>query len=109
MKLSAVIQGTGARGEVAGDPDVLRVTGDSREVVPGSASIFGLVSDHTVKLERNIPTAANPATLLTFIRPLLQTRRQHAAYTGETLSILTRGRARRSANRKALATRENPR
>jgi UDP-N-acetylmuramoyl-L-alanyl-D-glutamate--2,6-diaminopimelate ligase len=36
MKLSAVIQGTGARGDPAGDPDVSLVTGDSREVVPGA-------------------------------------------------------------------------
>ncbi|WP_242345602.1 UDP-N-acetylmuramoyl-L-alanyl-D-glutamate--2,6-diaminopimelate ligase [Anaeromyxobacter terrae] len=36
MKLSAVIQGTGARGDVAGDPEIVRVTGDSREVVPGA-------------------------------------------------------------------------
>ncbi len=36
MKLSAIIQGTGARGDTAGDPDVARVTGDSREVVPGA-------------------------------------------------------------------------
>jgi UDP-N-acetylmuramoyl-L-alanyl-D-glutamate--2,6-diaminopimelate ligase len=37
MKLSAVIQGTGARGDSAGDPDVSLVTGDSRAVVPGAA------------------------------------------------------------------------
>jgi UDP-N-acetylmuramoyl-L-alanyl-D-glutamate--2,6-diaminopimelate ligase len=36
MKLSAIIQGTGARGDAAGDPEVLRVTCDSREVVPGA-------------------------------------------------------------------------
>ena len=36
MKLSAIIQGTGALGETAGDPEVARVTGDSREVVPGA-------------------------------------------------------------------------
>jgi UDP-N-acetylmuramoyl-L-alanyl-D-glutamate--2,6-diaminopimelate ligase len=36
MKLSAIIQGTGARGDMGGDPDVARVTGDSREVVPGA-------------------------------------------------------------------------
>ena len=36
MKLSEVIQGTGARGEAAGDPEIVRVTGDSREVVPGA-------------------------------------------------------------------------
>ncbi len=36
MKLSAIIQGTGARGDVGGDPEIARVTGDSREVVPGA-------------------------------------------------------------------------
>jgi UDP-N-acetylmuramoyl-L-alanyl-D-glutamate--2,6-diaminopimelate ligase len=36
MKLSAIIQGSGARGDLGGDPDVTLVTGDSREVVPGA-------------------------------------------------------------------------
>ena len=36
MKLSAIIAGTGARGDVGTDPDVSRVTGDSREVGPGA-------------------------------------------------------------------------
>jgi UDP-N-acetylmuramoyl-L-alanyl-D-glutamate--2,6-diaminopimelate ligase len=36
MKLSAIIQGTGAHGAVGGDPDIARLTGDSREVVPGA-------------------------------------------------------------------------
>src|SRR6266545_1849774 len=36
MNLSAIIQGTGARGDAAGDPEIARVTGDSREVVPGA-------------------------------------------------------------------------
>ncbi len=36
MKLSAIIQGTGARGDTGGDPEIARVTGDSREVVPGA-------------------------------------------------------------------------
>jgi UDP-N-acetylmuramoyl-L-alanyl-D-glutamate--2,6-diaminopimelate ligase len=36
MKLSAIIRGTGARGDLGDDPDVLRVTGDSREVAPGT-------------------------------------------------------------------------
>src|SRR6266511_4859353 len=36
MNLSAIIQGTGALGETAGDPEVAGVTGDSREVVPGA-------------------------------------------------------------------------
>jgi UDP-N-acetylmuramoyl-L-alanyl-D-glutamate--2,6-diaminopimelate ligase len=37
MKLSAIIQGTGAHGDVGADPEVTSVTGDSREVVPGAA------------------------------------------------------------------------
>jgi UDP-N-acetylmuramoyl-L-alanyl-D-glutamate--2,6-diaminopimelate ligase len=36
MKLSAIIQGTGARGELGGDPDIALVTCDSRAVVPGA-------------------------------------------------------------------------
>jgi UDP-N-acetylmuramoyl-L-alanyl-D-glutamate--2,6-diaminopimelate ligase len=36
MKLSAIMQGTGARGDVGRDPEVARVTSDSREVVPGA-------------------------------------------------------------------------
>ncbi len=36
MKLSAVIQGTGARGDHCGDPEISLVTGDSRAVVPGA-------------------------------------------------------------------------
>jgi UDP-N-acetylmuramoyl-L-alanyl-D-glutamate--2,6-diaminopimelate ligase len=36
MRLSAVIQGTGAFGATGSDPEVARVTSDSREVVPGS-------------------------------------------------------------------------
>jgi UDP-N-acetylmuramoyl-L-alanyl-D-glutamate--2,6-diaminopimelate ligase len=36
MKLSAIIQGTGARGDTGGDPEVARITADSREVVPGA-------------------------------------------------------------------------
>ncbi len=36
MKLSAVIQGTGARGDGGGDPGVTRVTCDSRQVLPGA-------------------------------------------------------------------------
>lgn len=36
MRLSKVIQGTGATGDLGSDPEVLRVTGDSREVAPGS-------------------------------------------------------------------------
>ncbi|WP_242339149.1 MULTISPECIES: UDP-N-acetylmuramoyl-L-alanyl-D-glutamate--2,6-diaminopimelate ligase [Anaeromyxobacter] len=77
MKLSAVIQGTGARGEVAGDPEIARVTGDSREVVPGAVffALPGAVHDGhdfaaqaaergavAVVAERKIACA--PATLL---------------------------------------------
>jgi UDP-N-acetylmuramoyl-L-alanyl-D-glutamate--2,6-diaminopimelate ligase len=36
MRLSDVIAGTGARGALSGDPEILRVTGDSREVIPGA-------------------------------------------------------------------------
>jgi UDP-N-acetylmuramoyl-L-alanyl-D-glutamate--2,6-diaminopimelate ligase len=36
MRLSHIIQGTGARGDLRGDPEIARVTGDSREVVPGT-------------------------------------------------------------------------
>jgi UDP-N-acetylmuramoyl-L-alanyl-D-glutamate--2,6-diaminopimelate ligase len=36
MKLSQVIQGTGAAAAPGADPEVARVTGDSREVVPGA-------------------------------------------------------------------------
>jgi UDP-N-acetylmuramoyl-L-alanyl-D-glutamate--2,6-diaminopimelate ligase len=35
MKLSSVIQGTGARGDLGGDPEVVSVTGDSRAAGPG--------------------------------------------------------------------------
>jgi UDP-N-acetylmuramoyl-L-alanyl-D-glutamate--2,6-diaminopimelate ligase len=36
MRLSDVIAGTGARGALPDDPEIVRVTGDSREVIPGS-------------------------------------------------------------------------
>ncbi len=36
MRLSTVIAGSGAHGDLAGDPEVTRVTCDSREVVPGA-------------------------------------------------------------------------
>jgi UDP-N-acetylmuramoyl-L-alanyl-D-glutamate--2,6-diaminopimelate ligase len=36
MRLSQIIAGTGARGDLAGDPEIVAVTGDSREVVPGA-------------------------------------------------------------------------
>ncbi len=47
MKLSAIIHGTGARGDVGGDPEVVRVTGDSREVEPGTlfCALAGAVQD----------------------------------------------------------------
>ena len=47
MKLSAIIHGTGARGDLVGDPDVVRVTGDSREVVPGTLffALAGVAQD----------------------------------------------------------------
>jgi UDP-N-acetylmuramoyl-L-alanyl-D-glutamate--2,6-diaminopimelate ligase len=35
MKLSAVIQGTGARGDLGGDPEIAAVTADSRAAGPG--------------------------------------------------------------------------
>jgi UDP-N-acetylmuramoyl-L-alanyl-D-glutamate--2,6-diaminopimelate ligase len=41
MKLSKLIVGTGALGELGDDPDIVRVTADSREVVPG-ACFFAL-------------------------------------------------------------------
>jgi UDP-N-acetylmuramoyl-L-alanyl-D-glutamate--2,6-diaminopimelate ligase len=37
MKLSAIMKGTGARGDLRADPEVALVTGDSRAVVPGAA------------------------------------------------------------------------
>ena len=36
MKLSAIIQGTGARGDADLDTDIVLITGDSRSVVPGA-------------------------------------------------------------------------
>jgi UDP-N-acetylmuramoyl-L-alanyl-D-glutamate--2,6-diaminopimelate ligase len=36
MNLSAIIRGTGARGDVGADPPIAHVTGDSREVAPGT-------------------------------------------------------------------------
>ena len=36
MRLSEVMAGTGARGDLGGDPEIARVTGDSRQVVPGA-------------------------------------------------------------------------
>jgi len=36
MTLSKVIAGTGAQGDLGSDPTITRVTGDSREVIPGS-------------------------------------------------------------------------
>jgi UDP-N-acetylmuramoyl-L-alanyl-D-glutamate--2,6-diaminopimelate ligase len=47
MKLSAIIQGTGARGDLGGDPEIVRVTGDSREVGPGTlfCALTGVAQD----------------------------------------------------------------
>jgi UDP-N-acetylmuramoyl-L-alanyl-D-glutamate--2,6-diaminopimelate ligase len=47
MKLSTLIAGTGARGDLGGDPEIVRVTGDSREVVPGALffALPGAVQD----------------------------------------------------------------
>jgi UDP-N-acetylmuramoyl-L-alanyl-D-glutamate--2,6-diaminopimelate ligase len=47
MRLSEVLEGTGARGATPGDPEVVRVTGDSREVVPGAVffALPGAVRD----------------------------------------------------------------
>src|SRR3990172_5180408 len=42
MRLSSVIDGTGAQGPLGGDPEVTLVTGDSRAVRPG-AVFFALV------------------------------------------------------------------
>ena len=36
MRLSEVMAGTGARGAIGEDPEITRVTGDSRQVVPGA-------------------------------------------------------------------------
>jgi len=36
MRLSAVMAGTGARGDLGEDPEIALVTGDSRQVVPGA-------------------------------------------------------------------------
>jgi UDP-N-acetylmuramoyl-L-alanyl-D-glutamate--2,6-diaminopimelate ligase len=77
MKLSAIIQGSGARGDLAGDPDVTGVTGDSREVAPGAVffALPGAARDGhdyvaeaarrgavAVVAERSVPAA--PAALL---------------------------------------------
>jgi UDP-N-acetylmuramoyl-L-alanyl-D-glutamate--2,6-diaminopimelate ligase len=47
MKLSAIIRGTGARGDLGGDPDIVRVTGDSRVVGPGTlfCALAGVARD----------------------------------------------------------------
>jgi UDP-N-acetylmuramoyl-L-alanyl-D-glutamate--2,6-diaminopimelate ligase len=77
MRLSVIIQGTGARGGLGGDPEVLHVTGDSREVGPGTLffALPGAVRDGhdfaaeaarrgavAVVAEREVPCA--PAALL---------------------------------------------
>lgn len=77
MRLSKVIEGTGAEGALGGDPEIALVTGDSRAVVPG-AVFFALpgatVDGHAfaaeaarrgaaaVVAERDVPCA--PALLL---------------------------------------------
>ena len=47
MRLSKVIEGTGARGLLGSDPEVALVTGDSREVRPGAVffAIVGVKAD----------------------------------------------------------------
>jgi UDP-N-acetylmuramoyl-L-alanyl-D-glutamate--2,6-diaminopimelate ligase len=47
MRLSQVIHGTGARGDARGDPEVVRITCDSREVAPGTVffALPGAVHD----------------------------------------------------------------
>ncbi|WP_041448544.1 UDP-N-acetylmuramoyl-L-alanyl-D-glutamate--2,6-diaminopimelate ligase [Anaeromyxobacter sp. Fw109-5] len=77
MKLSAVIQGTGARGEAADDHEIVLVTGDSREVVPGALffALPGAVRDGhdfaaqaaargAVAIVAERPVACAPAALL---------------------------------------------
>ncbi len=77
MKLSAIIQGTGARGDVGGDPEIARVTGDSREVVPGALffALTGTARDGhdfaaeaarrgAVAVIAERPVACGPASLL---------------------------------------------
>jgi len=77
MKLSAIIQGTGARGDLGGDPEVSRVTGDSRAVAPGAVffALAGTARDgHDFALEAarsgavavvaERPVACAPAALL---------------------------------------------
>jgi UDP-N-acetylmuramoyl-L-alanyl-D-glutamate--2,6-diaminopimelate ligase len=77
MNLSTIIQGTGARGDVGADPDVSRVTGDSREVGPGTV-FFALpgaradghdfaaeaASRGAVAIVAERPVACGPAVLL---------------------------------------------
>jgi UDP-N-acetylmuramoyl-L-alanyl-D-glutamate--2,6-diaminopimelate ligase len=78
MKLSAIIQGSGARGDLAGDPEVTLVTGDSREVVPGAVffALPGVVRDGhdfvaeaarrgavAIVAERAVPSGAVPLLL----------------------------------------------
>lgn len=80
MKLSAIIQGTGARGDPGGDPEVSRVTGDSRAVIPGAVffALPGTAHDGhdfageaarrgAVAVVAERPVACAPATL--FLAP----------------------------------------
>jgi UDP-N-acetylmuramoyl-L-alanyl-D-glutamate--2,6-diaminopimelate ligase len=77
MKLSDIMQGTGARGELGGDPQIARVTGDSREVVPGAvffalpgaerdghAFVSEAVRRGAVAVVAERPVACAPAALL---------------------------------------------
>jgi UDP-N-acetylmuramoyl-L-alanyl-D-glutamate--2,6-diaminopimelate ligase len=77
MKLSAIIRGTGARGDPDGDPEIARVTCDSREVVAGTlfCALAGVAHDGhdfaaeaarrgAVAVVAERPVACPPATLL---------------------------------------------
>ncbi len=77
MKLSAIMQGTGARGDAGADPEIVRVTGDSRAVVPGAAffALAGTAHDGhdfaaeaarrgAVAVVAERPVACAPAALL---------------------------------------------
>jgi UDP-N-acetylmuramoyl-L-alanyl-D-glutamate--2,6-diaminopimelate ligase len=77
MKLSAIMQGTGARGGAGSDPEIVRVTGDSREVVPGAlffalpgaerdghAFVADAVARGAAAVVAERPVACSPAALL---------------------------------------------
>jgi UDP-N-acetylmuramoyl-L-alanyl-D-glutamate--2,6-diaminopimelate ligase len=78
MKLSSVIQGTGARGDTGGDPEIVSVTADSRAVGPGVlfVAIAGARADGhdfaaeaarrgaaAIVAERSVPAAPAPLLL----------------------------------------------